>query len=40
MPFARSPVMSAIRSTFWGIALVLALVIIAVFAYGNCSVKP
>jgi hypothetical protein len=32
--------MSAVRSGFWGAVVILALVIVAVLAYGNCHGQP
>jgi hypothetical protein len=40
MTFARGSGMSAVRSTFWGVVIVLALLVIAVFAYGSCHGQP
>jgi len=32
--------MSALRSTAWGLAIVIALVIIVVLGYGSCYSRP
>jgi hypothetical protein len=32
--------MSAVRSSFWGVVIILTLVLVAVFAYGNCHGQP
>jgi hypothetical protein len=40
MTFARARGMSAVRSTFWGVVVILALLLIAVFAYGSCHSQP
>lgn len=32
--------MSAIRSTVWGIVVILALAFIAILAYGSCYNRP
>jgi hypothetical protein len=40
MPFARSAYMSTVRSTVWGIVVVLALIFIAILAYGSCHSQP
>ena len=40
MTFARASGMSTVRSTFWGIVVVVALLLIAVIAYGSCHSQP
>jgi hypothetical protein len=40
MALARSNAMSAVRSTVWGIVIVVALLLVAVFAYGSCYNRP
>lgn len=40
MAFARPAYMSTVRSTFWGVVIVVVLILIAVFAYGTCSSQP
>jgi hypothetical protein len=40
MTFARSASMSAVRSTVWGIVVVAALLLVAIFAYGSCYSRP
>jgi len=40
MTFARAMDMSTVRSTFWGIVVAVALLLIAVLAYGSCHTQP
>ena len=40
MAFARPGCMSAVRSTFWGVVIVLVFVLVAVVAYGSCHGQP
>jgi len=32
--------MSTVRSAAWGVVIVLALILIAIFAYGSCHSQP
>ena len=40
MAFARPPYMSTVRSTFWGVVIVVILIFVAIFAYGSCHGQP
>ena len=40
MAFAPRRCMSAVRSTVWGIVLVLVLILVGIFAYGSCHGQP
>jgi hypothetical protein len=40
MPLARRGVMSAVKSTVWGTIVVVALILVAILAYGSCYSRP
>jgi hypothetical protein len=40
MAFARRGYMSTVRSTVWGVVVVLALIFIGILAYGSCHGQP
>ena len=40
MTLARPSGMSTVRSTFWGIVIVVVLLLIAVVTYGSCHSQP
>ena len=40
MAFARGGRMSTVRSAVWGVVIVLALILIGIFAYGSCHSPP
>ena len=40
MTFARANGMSTVRSTFWGVVVVVALLLISVVVYGSCHSQP
>jgi hypothetical protein len=40
MPLAPVDYMSAVRSTIWGVVIVLALIFIAMVGYGSCYSRP
>ena len=40
MAFARPGPMSTVRSTVWGVVVVLVLLFIGIMAYGSCHGQP
>ena len=40
MAFARPGHMSTVRSTFWGVVIVVVLILVAILAYGSCHGQP